>query len=137
MRCRDRPRNHPIPVDSTFRLVDQIDDSTVAATDIVALNSNHPMRLPLSLDKNEWWEPANQTARLFSPDRFVDATCHQDKTGSRPEWVRLNGLEPQSWHGESANLGRGLLQADLRLQQRSDNSISLDRQTDQHFDYVQ
>jgi hypothetical protein len=115
----------PSPSNSTFRLVDQIDDSAVAATDIVALNSNRPMRLSLSLDKNEWWEPANQTARLFSPDRFVDATCHQDKSGSRPEWVRLNGLEPQAWHGESANLGRGLLHADLRLQQRSGNSTHL------------
>jgi hypothetical protein len=115
----------PSPSISTFRLVDQIDDSAVAATDIVTLNSTHPMLLPLSLDKNEWWEPANQAARLFSPDRFVDATCHQDKTGSRPEWVYLNGIEPQSWHGEAANLGPGLLRAELRLQQHADKSIHL------------
>ncbi len=115
----------PSPSISTFRLIDQVDDSTVAATDIVALNSNHPLRLPLSLDKNEWWEPANQAARLFGPDRFVDAHCHQDKTGSRPEWVALNGLEPQSWHGEAANLGPALLRADLGLQQRPDHSIHL------------
>jgi hypothetical protein len=115
----------PSPSISTFRLVDQVDDSAVAATDIVSVNSNHPVRLPLSLDKNEWWEPANQAARLFSPDRFVDATCHQDKTGSRPEWVTLNGIEPQSWHGEAANLGPGLLRGDLRLEQRPDHSIHL------------
>jgi hypothetical protein len=115
----------PSPSISTLRLVDQVDNSIVAATDIISLNSNHPLRLPLSLDKNEWWEPANQSARLFSPDRFVDAPCHQDKTGSRPEWVTLNGIEPQSWHGESANLGPRLLLADLRLQRRSDNSSYL------------
>jgi hypothetical protein len=110
---------------ATFRLVDQIDDSAVAATDIISLNSGHPQLVPLSPDKNEWWEPANQAARLFFPDRFLDATCHEDKTGCRPEWVKLNGIEPQSWYGELANLGPGLLRANLHLEQRPDHTIHL------------
>ena len=113
------------PSISTFRLVDQVDDSTLAATDIIALNADHPQLLQVSLDKTEWWEPANQAARSFGPDRFVDASCHEDKTGCRPQWVRLNGFEPQSWHGEAANPGPGLLRADLHLQQRSDKSTHL------------
>jgi hypothetical protein len=115
----------PSPEISTFRLIDQVDDSAVAATDIIALNSNRPLLLPLSLDKNEWWEPANQAARAFSTDRFVDANCHQDRTGSRPQWVRLNGIEPQAWHGEVANLGPGLLRANLRLETHSDRFTHL------------
>jgi hypothetical protein len=113
------------PSISTFRLVDQMDDSVVAATDIIALNSGRPVLLPLSLDKSEWWEPANQAAHFFSPDRFLDANFHEDKTGCRPEWVRLNGIEPQAWHGEAANRGPGLLRADLRLERSADHAIHL------------
>ena len=113
------------PSIATFRIVDQVDDSAIAAIDIISLNSGHPQLVPLSPDKNEWWEPANQAARLFSPDRFLDAICHEDKTGCRPEWINLNGIEPQSWHGESANRGPGLLRADLRLEQRPDHTIHL------------
>jgi len=113
------------PSIATFRIVDQVDDSAIAAIDIISLNSGHPQLVPLSPDKNEWWEPANQAARLFSPDRFLDAICHEDKTGCRPEWVRLNGIEPQAWHGEAANRGPGLLRADLRLERSADHAIHL------------
>jgi hypothetical protein len=106
-------------------MIDQVDNSTVAATDIVTFTATHPMRLPLTLDKSEWWEPANQAARNFSPDRFLDASCHQDKSGCRPDSVNLNGIEPQSWHGELATQGPGLVQADLRFEHRPDNSTHL------------
>jgi len=100
---------------ATFRLVDQADDSIVAATDVIAVNADQPKRVGLLLDVNEWWEPANQAAREFEPNRFVDANCRQDKTGCRPEWVRLTGTEAQAWHGEAANLGPALLNAEFVL----------------------
>jgi hypothetical protein len=106
---------HSSPTAATFRLVDQADDSAVAATDVIAVNADEPKMVGLSLDKNEWWEPANQAAREFRSNRFVDAHCRQDKTGCRPEWVRLNGGEAQAWHGEAANLGPGLLNAEFVL----------------------
>jgi hypothetical protein len=106
---------HSSPSAATFRLVDQADDSIVAATDVIAINADEPMRVGLSLDRNEWWEPANQAAREFGSNRFVDANCRQDKTGCRPEWVRLNGSEAQAWHGEAANLGSALLNAEFVL----------------------
>jgi hypothetical protein len=101
----------------TFRLVDQVGDSIVGATDVVVIKSRSPNVVPLALDKDEWWEPANQAARSFSADRFVDAECRQDRTGCRPESVRLNGMEPQAWHGEIDGLGAGYLKADLSLWQ--------------------
>jgi hypothetical protein len=106
---------HSSPSAASFRLVDQADDSVVAATDVIAVNADEPMRVGLSLDRNEWWEPANQAAREFGSNRFVDANCRQDKTGCRPEWVRLDGSEAQAWHGEAANLGPALLNAELAL----------------------
>jgi len=106
----------PTETAATFRLLDQVNDQCVAATDIISLNANHAATLPLSLDKMEWWEPANQAARFFNPNRFADVTCHQDRTGTRPEWVNLNGAQPQSWHGEMADVGPGLLLAKLQIQ---------------------
>ncbi len=69
-----------------------------------------------SLDPTEWWEPANQAARTYRPDRFVDAQCREDRTGCRPEFIDLTGSEAQAWHGEAANLGSPLLKATLHLQ---------------------
>jgi hypothetical protein len=97
--------------------VDQVGDSIVGATDIFALKSRSPVVVPVELDKDEWWEPANQAARSLSADRFVDAECRQDRTGCRPEVVKLNGTEPQAWHGEIDGLGAAYLRADLSLSQ--------------------
>jgi hypothetical protein len=113
------------PTIATFRLMDQVNDSVVAATDVIAVNANHPRWVPLSLDKNEWWEPANQGARLLRSNRFVDANCRQDKTGCRPEWVNLSGMEAQAWHGEAADLGLGLLKCHFHLSQGSDKLVHL------------
>jgi len=113
------------PTATTFRLVDQADDSIVAATDVIAVNADEPERVGLSLDRNEWWEPANQAAREFGSNRFVDANCRQDKTGCRPEWVRLNGNEAQAWHGEAANLGPALLHAELVLRDNNAGTVHL------------
>ena len=107
------------PTTATFRLVDQVDDSMIGASDIFAVNASFQKLVPLSPDKNEWWEPANQAARSFAADRFVDANCRQDKIGCRPQWVRLNGRESQAWHGETANLGGGLIKGDLTLSRES------------------
>lgn len=107
---------HPSATVETFRLTDQIGDSTVAASDLLALNSDDPMRVSLSLDPNEWWEPANQAARTYRPDRFVDAQCREDRTGCRPEFADLTGSEAQAWHGEAANPGPALLKSQLHLQ---------------------
>ena len=101
----------------TFRLVDQVGDTIVGATDIVAIKSRSPMVVPVEFDKNEWWEPANQADRELSADRFVDAECRQDRTGCRPESVKLDGMEPQAWHGEMDGLGAGYLAAELSLSQ--------------------
>jgi hypothetical protein len=113
------------PTAATFRLMDQADDSIVAATDVIAVNADEPKTVGLSLDVNEWWEPANQAAREFEPNRFVDANCRQDKTGCRPEWVRLNGREAQAWHGEAANLGPGLLNAEFALRANNAGIVHL------------
>jgi len=103
------------PTIASFRLLDQVNGEMVAATDIVVVKSDEPARVPLSLDETEWWEPANQAARSFDPDRFVDAICHEDRKGCRPESVDLTAGQPQAWHGESAAGDPGLLQATLSL----------------------
>jgi hypothetical protein len=100
---------------STFRLIDQADDAAVAATDVLAIRSTSAVSAKLSLNESEWWEPANQAARSFSPDRFVDAQFHEDKTGCRPELASLNGAWPLSWHGELASPGPAALRAALHL----------------------
>jgi hypothetical protein len=110
---------HPSATVYTFRLIDQINDSTVAASDIIALNSDDPMRVNLSLDPNEFWEPANQGARTYRPDRFVDAQCREDRIGCRPEFIDLTGSEAQAWHGEATNLGSPLLKATLHIQSQN------------------
>jgi hypothetical protein len=116
---------HSSPTAATFRLVDQADDSIVAATDVIAVNAEEPQMVGLSLDVNEWWEPANQAAREFGSNRFVDADCRQDKTGCRPEWVRLDGSEAQAWHGEAADLGPALLNADFVLRNNNAGIVHL------------
>ena len=93
----------------TFRLVDQVDDSAVAATDVIAVNSDAPTSVRLSLDDNEWWEPANQAARSFGPHRFLDAVCHEDKNGCRPDWIHLSGAEGSPGMAKRPRLERDCL----------------------------
>ncbi len=109
-----RPGDAP-PVVGTLRLVDQVDDRAVAATDIVAVRSERSQSVRTSLDDDEWWEPANQAARSFDPGRFVDALCREDRSGCRPERIQLTGGEAQSWHGEAAFARPGWLRAKLTL----------------------
>ncbi|MGD0463832.1 MAG: hypothetical protein ABSB74_15200 [Tepidisphaeraceae bacterium] len=109
-----RPGEAP-PAVASLRMVDQVDDSILAATDIVAVRSERSQSAPMSLDENEWWEPANQAARSFDPGRFVDALCREDRRGCRPERIQLTGGEAQSWHGESAFARPGWLRAKLTL----------------------
>jgi hypothetical protein len=119
-----RPGDAP-PTIRTLRLVDQVDGTAVAATDIVTVKSVRSQWVRMSLDKSEWWEPANQAARSFGPDRFVDAACRQDREGCRPDWIRLVGGEAQSWHGEAADLGQGLLNAKLKLHRSRTGEMGL------------
>ncbi|HEX4055821.1 MAG TPA: hypothetical protein VHX86_16275 [Tepidisphaeraceae bacterium] len=109
-----RPGDSPVTVRS-LRVVDQVDNSAVAATDIVAVNSPSAKWVRMGLDEDEWWEPANQAARSYGPERFVDASCHEDKKGCRPEWIRLIGGEAQAWHGETVAVGGAVLRAKLRV----------------------
>jgi hypothetical protein len=110
---------------STFRLVDQVDDSLVGATDIVGVKSERSESVRLSLDEDEWWEPANQAARTFGRDRFVDANCLEDRKGCRPVVVRLVGGEAQAWHGEKSLAGRGFLLAKLELNRDAAGKVRL------------
>lgn len=119
-----RPGDGPATVRS-LRLVDQVDDSTVAATDIIAVNSPRAKWVWMGLDENEWWEPANQAARSFGPERFVDAACHEDKKGCRPDWIRLTGGEAQAWHGETAGTEGALLRAKLRVRRDRAGNVHL------------
>ena len=109
-----RPGDSPVTVRS-LRVVDQVDNSAVAETDIVAVNSPSAKWVRMGLDEDEWWEPANQAARSYGPERFVDASCHEDKKGCRPEWIRLIGGEAQAWHGETVAVGGAVLRAKLRV----------------------
>jgi hypothetical protein len=119
-----RPVDVP-PVVGVLRVVDQVNDSIVAATDIVSVRSERSQSVRMPLDENEWWEPANQAARSFGRDRFVDAVCLEDRRGCRPDRIRLIGGEAQSWHGEAAPGGAGLLRAKLRLRRDEAGNMHL------------
>jgi hypothetical protein len=110
---------------SSFRLVDQVDGVVVGATDIVAVKSERSESVRLGLDEDEWWEPANQAARSFGVDRFVDAISREDRKGCRPEVMRLVGGEAQAWHGEVAMGGPGVLGAKLELRRDSAGGVRL------------
>jgi hypothetical protein len=99
----------------TFSLVDQVDNSAVARTDIVAIESNRDVTLPLDLDANEWWEPANQAAESFPANYFVNISFREDHHGCRPEQLALEAHQPQSLRGESAVIGPALLEANLKV----------------------
>jgi hypothetical protein len=99
----------------TFSLVDQIDNAAVARTDIVAIESNRDVTLPLDLNPNEWWEPANQAAESFPANYFVSISFREDHHGCRPEQLALEAHQAQSLRGESAVIGPGLLEANLKV----------------------
>jgi hypothetical protein len=120
-----RPGEAP-PVVAALRIVDQVDDSILAATDIVAVRSERSQSVRMSLDEDEWWEPANQAARSFDPGRFVDAVCREDRSGCRPERIQLTGGEAQSWHGEAAFAQPGWLRAKLTLRRDAAGNPHLD-----------
>jgi hypothetical protein len=109
-----KPADEP-PVVSNFRLIDQSAQSVVAMTDIVAVESNRARHVPLALDPAAWCEPANQAARFFSPDRFLDMRFREDHSGCRPEWLDLEPGQPQSIRSESFSAGSPLLAANLRI----------------------
>jgi hypothetical protein len=119
-----RPADVP-PVVGVLRVVDHVNDSIVAATDIVSVRSERSQSVRMLLDENEWWEPANQAARSFGRDRFVDAVCQEDRRGCRPDKIRLIGGEAQSWHGEAALGGAGWLRAKLRLRRDEAENVHL------------
>ncbi len=120
----DRPRESS-PVVGSLRLVDQVDDHLVAATDIVAVKSEWSGVAEVAFNENEWWEPANQAARSFGADRFVDASCLEDRVGCRPDAMRLLGGEAQSWHGEMALSGAGVLRAKLGVRRDAAGNVRL------------
>jgi len=99
----------------TFRLIDQIDNAPVAATDVVAVESNRDLTLPLALEENEWWEPANQAAESFPLNHFLSISFREDHHGCRPQQLMLKAGEPQSLRGESIPAGPELLEANLKL----------------------
>jgi hypothetical protein len=109
-----RPAAHA-PQVRTFRLIDQIDKTTAAATDVVAIESDRNATLPLILDQDEWWEPANQAAESFPMNHFLSISFREDHNGCRPEQLALKAGEPQSLRGESAAPGPALLQSNLKL----------------------
>ncbi len=128
-----RPADSPT-IRRSLRLVDQVDDSMVAATDIIAVNSRRAKWARMKLDENEWWEPANQAARSFGPERFVDAVCREDRNGCRPEWIRLTGGEAQAWHGETAGTGRAVVAGEVELQSRSGGQCAFGGEAGECFD---
>jgi hypothetical protein len=99
----------------TFSLVDQIDNSALARTDVVAVQSDRDVTLPLALDSDEWWEPANQAAESFPANYFVNISFLEDRHGCRPEQLALRPFEPQSLRGESALVGPALMESNLKL----------------------
>jgi hypothetical protein len=99
----------------TFRLIDQIDKTAMAATDVVAIESNRNVTLPLILDQDEWWEPANQAAESFPKNHFLNISFREDHHGCRPEQLAMKAGEPQSLRGESAVTGPAILQSNLKL----------------------
>jgi hypothetical protein len=96
-------------------LIDQIDKTAIAATDVVAIESNRDATLPLILDQDEWWEPANQAAESFPMNHFLSISFREDHHGCRPEQLAMEAGEPQSLRGESAAAGPAILQSNLKL----------------------
>jgi hypothetical protein len=96
----------------TIRLIDQADSKSVITTDLIAIESNRAEKVSLNLPV-EWWEPANQAAGTFSPDRFLDVNLHEDQNGCRPENLKLNGGEAQSFRGEVIGAAPAMLEVKL------------------------
>jgi hypothetical protein len=113
------------PQVNTFRLIDQLDASTLAHTDIVTILSPQTRNIALSLDQKQWWEPANQAALSMPPDRFVDIACHEDRDGCRPDFLHLNVGDPRSMRGESIGAGAPLLDAKFSVRRDTDGSTHL------------
>jgi hypothetical protein len=111
-----KPRAQPLAV-GTFRIVDQANGAPIAATDLLSVESNRDRKLSLSLNENEWWEPANQAALNFSRDRFVDIAFHEDLHGCRPRQLSLTAGQAQSLRGETSVAGAAILDADLAVHQ--------------------
>jgi hypothetical protein len=109
-----RPGDEP-PVVSTLRLVDQVDQTVVATTDILAVESRRGGRVALAIDPAAWCEPANQAAQFFSADRFMDMHFREDHSGCRPEWLKLEAGEPQSVRAETFLSGPAVILTALRV----------------------
>jgi hypothetical protein len=101
---------------SGISLIDQADGKVVATTDLLAVRSNKTERLPLELNPLEWWEPANQAAGNFSPNRFLDFKFQEDQEGCRPTELFLSAGEPQSLRGQTMGTGKPVIGMTLRVQ---------------------
>jgi hypothetical protein len=101
---------------SSFRLIDQADGKVVATTDLLALRSNRAETLPLQLNRAEWWEPANQSAANFPPNRFLEFNCQEDQSGCRPEQISLHPGDPQSLRGQTISASPPILTVALKIQ---------------------
>jgi hypothetical protein len=101
---------------SAFRLIDQADGKVVATTDLLALRSSHAETLSLTLNPAEWWEPANQSAANFPPNRFLELNCQEDQTGCRPDQITLQPGDPQSLRGQTISASSPILDINLHVQ---------------------
>lgn len=98
-----------------FRLIDQVEDHVVATTDLMAIESNRADEFAPTLDPNEWWEPANQSAANFGVNRYLDFNFREDRKGCRPDVLNLRADEPQSLRGELIAGGPAILSASLAI----------------------
>jgi hypothetical protein len=101
---------------NTFRLVDQADGKVVAVTDLLAFRSSRTETWRMLLDPSEWWEPANQSAGNFGPNRFLEFNFREDRDGCRPGELKLRAGDPVSLRGQTLSTAPPTIGLDLRVE---------------------
>lgn len=103
----------------TVRVIDQVDDSTVATADLLGVWSSCPgKRLPLhSQDQGQWWQPA--IPGLVGPQDVYaapDLGFHETDRGDAPEPIATDCRRPRFLRADRVGAGAPILRAVLSLQ---------------------
>jgi hypothetical protein len=99
----------------TFRLIDQADGSTVAATDMLALYSPRTRLYDFAVDPQGWWQPAGDARFSSRGGLRSDVGFHQDYQGNRPEPTLVNVWNLRFLQGETIASGPPVIDASLKI----------------------
>lgn len=108
----------------TLRLIEQVGDSAVAATDYVAIYSPRTRTYALATDADSWWQPAGVEDYSRS-DMTIDLRFHQTYEGNTPEPMSIGVWSLRFLRGDRVGSSPAVMVASLHRESNPDRIVGV------------